>query len=362
MRESLGPPPEPSAIANGRITQLDGLRAVAVLMILVHHNLHVPLMWVGVDIFFVLSGFLITGILLARKASGTGYFSYFYRRRAFRILPPYIVTLLACGILITWHNFFPWPAFAFFGMNMNNLFWHAGDLPVPLWSLAVEEQFYLVWPIVILLISEAMLLRVAVAAVFLVPILRVLATPLFPTHYYIYYLTPFRADLLCAGAALALLWKDRTPGFELFCRRRAWIGLLIGFGGMAFVQVWHVFRLLNNTRAANGLIYSLSLVGSVSLVSWSLADRGWLTRGLNWRPLRFIGRISYTMYLVGALVEVLALRFFHSRMVVLAIDIAGTIAWATMSWYVMERPILDFASGKTKAAQVEAERYAAQAR
>jgi peptidoglycan/LPS O-acetylase OafA/YrhL len=347
MSESLGPPPERSVAVHGRIQQLDGLRAVAILAILIHHNLRVPLLWVGVDIFFVLSGFLITGILLSRKASGVGYFSYFYSRRAFRILPAYIAVIVVTGFLFSFRSFTPWPSYVFFAMNMNGLFWHSIAVPLPLWSLAVEEQFYLIWPVIILFISEKMLFRVAIGAILVTPFLRFFATPLFPTSLFIYNLTPFRADLLCAGAALAILWKDRTPRFEQLCRARAWVGFLAGFGLMALLQIWPVFRLSNNTRSANAIIYSLSLVGSLSLVTWTLADRGWLFQFLTWGPMRFIGRISYTMYLVGSMVKVLFLRHFHSPMLVMFLDISGTIVWASISWFVLERPILNFAARKT---------------
>ena len=348
MSEPLGPPPERSTVAHGRIQQLDGLRAVAILAVLIHHNLRVPLLWVGVDIFFVLSGFLITGILLARKAAGKNYFSYFYSRRAFRILPPYIAVIIACGLLFSFKAFTPWPSYVFFGLPLNWLFhWHSQPVPIPLWSLAVEEQFYFVWPIIILFLSEKWLLRVAAAMLVITPFVRVLATPFFPTHFTIYYNTPYRADLLCAGAVLALLWKDRSPQLERFCRERAWIGVLAGFGLLTLLQIWPAFRLDSNTRRANGLIYSLSVLGSLALVAWSLADRGWLYKSLTWSPMRYIGRISYTMYLVGSMVKVLLLRHFHAPVLVMVLDISLTTAWASVSWFLMERPILNFAARKT---------------
>ena len=83
-----------------RIPELDGLRAVAILAVFVHHALNVPLLWMGVDLFFVLSGFLITGILLDRKESGRSFFSYFYERRARRILVPYIVLLAGSSLFL----------------------------------------------------------------------------------------------------------------------------------------------------------------------------------------------------------------------------------------------------------------------
>jgi len=346
------PPPERSVAVHGRIPQLDGLRAVAILAVLVNHTLHIPLTWVGVDIFFVLSGFLITGILLERKIESPsigGYFRYFYARRVFRILPPYLLTLIVYGLIFTWKVFQPWPLFAFFGMNMQMFFPHPYVMvPLPLWSLAVEEQFYLVWPVVILLVSEKLLLRLAVAAVLLTPLLRVLCTPMFGSLSVIYSLTPFRADLLCAGAVLAMLWKRRTPRAEQLCRSHAWLGVLAGFGGLAFVQIWPFLRLSSNTRASNGLDYSLSVLGSFSLLVWTLASRGPLRSLLVSGPMRFLGQISYTMYLTHIIVIFLAELYISisNRFELAVVALAGTALYSWLSWVLMERPLIAFAAKK----------------
>jgi peptidoglycan/LPS O-acetylase OafA/YrhL len=351
MSLTLNPaPPERSVAVHGRIQQLDGLRAVAILGVYFNHTLHVPLTWVGVDIFFVLSGFLITGILLERKIESRtmgGYFHYFYSRRAFRILPPYVLTLFVYGLFFTWNAFHPWWLFAFFGMNMQDFFWQGFvKAPLPLWSLAVEEQFYLVWPIIILLVSEKVLFRLALAALAITPFLRVLCTPLFPSLFPIYTLTPFRADLLCAGAVLAMLWKRRTSYTEQVIRTRAWMGVVAGFGSLVFVQIWPTFRLASNTRSSNGLDYSLSVLGSFSLVAWTLADRGWLRGLLSWRPMRFIGQISYTMYLVHIIAIFVAERYVHSTLSVTVVALGATIFYSWLSWVLMERPLIGFAARK----------------
>jgi peptidoglycan/LPS O-acetylase OafA/YrhL len=350
---NLNPAPtERSAAVHGRILQLDGLRALAILAVFFNHTLHVPLTWAGVDVFFVLSGFLITGILLQRKVSGGGYFSYFYKRRAFRILPPYALTIFVYGLFFSWHNFYPWWLFAFFGMNLQRIFVATHIyFPLPLWSLAVEEQFYFVWPIVILLVSEKMLYRLAVGALLFTPLLRFFCTPLFHSEFTIYMLTPFRADLLCAGAALAILWKNRTPRFEQICRSRGWIGFLLGFGGLALSQHWAIMRLASNSRPANTFVYSLSVLGSVSLLAWTLADRGWLHRFLTLRPMRFIGQISYTMYLIHLIPIFVLERMNFSATAITLISLPLVLAYATLSWFLMEKPLIAFAA-RRKAAVV----------
>jgi peptidoglycan/LPS O-acetylase OafA/YrhL len=349
MSLNLNPAPtERSAAVQGRIPQLDGLRTVAILLVFVNHALHTPLTWVGVDIFFVLSGFLITGILMQRKAVSGGvgkYFRYFYVRRVFRILPPYYLTLLVFSIFFPWSAFHPWPMFAFFGMNLQRSFsftqtWN----PLPLWSLAVEEQFYFVWPFIILLVSEKVLFRLAIAAIVITPFLRFFCTPLFPTQLSIYMLTPFRADLLCAGALLAMLWKHRGPRLEQVCRNFAWTGCVAGFGGLVLAQLVPGLRLASNSRAGNGLDYSLSVLGSFCLLAWTLADRGWLRALLASRPMRFLGQISYTMYLIHRIPIILLEHRISSPYVVGLIALPVTIGYATLSWFLMEKPLIAFAA------------------
>jgi len=336
-------PTERTVVASGRILQLDGLRAVAIMLVLVNHTLHVPLTWGGVDLFFVLSGFLITGILLARKQAGDGYFGYFYRRRVFRILPSYFVTMLIFGLIYGWWAFHPWPVIVFFGMNLQ-LFFHTKVMPLPLWSLAVEEQFYLVWPFVILFVSERTLMRLAIAAVMVTPVLRAVCAPMFQGSLFIYMLTPFRADLLCAGAILAMLWKKRTPRFEQMCRERAWIVCTIAFVVLLLTQHWVIFRVWANTSYSNGLVYSLTLVIAVSLVAWVLADRSWLYRLLTLRAVRYVGEISYTIYLV----HIIVMFQVHSRVakpwMVFLLVTGLSIAWASVSWFLIERPLIRFAA------------------
>lgn len=335
-------PVEPSVGHRGRIEQLDGLRAIAILSVIVHHCLAIPLLWIGVDIFFVLSGFLITGILLRRKQEPSGYYSGFYFRRLFRIQPAYIVSIILYGIFFTWIFFRPWPFYAFFGMNIHPFF-YAWPIGLPVWSLAVEEQFYLLWPTVVLWLSERALLRLSIGVVLFLPVLRAFCTPLFPDSGPIYMLTPFRADLLCAGAALAILWGHRSARFEAVCRERAWLGVFLGFGGLASLYAFPIFRISSNTRWSNSVDYSLSLIGSTALLAWVLADRGYLNRLLRLKPMRYIGQISYMMYLVHQMVELICTRYMPRKYTLLP-TLVITIAFASVSWFTLERPLINFAA------------------
>jgi len=148
-----------------RIEQLDGVRTVAIAAVFIHHTLKIKLLWMGVDLFFILSGFLITGILLHNKSQKLGqYFGHFYKRRARRILPPYALLLVVTSVVFGlawirhWHYYF---------LFMNFLL--AFHIPHPqsldiLWSLAVEEQFYLFWPFAVYFLSEQAIISYLVSA------------------------------------------------------------------------------------------------------------------------------------------------------------------------------------------------------
>ena len=335
-------PVEPSVGHRGRIEQLDGIRAIAILAVIMNHCLGAPLLWVGVDVFFVLSGFLITGILLRRKQDRRrDFYSGFYFRRLFRIQPAYIVSIILYGTFFTWHYFRPWPYYAFFGMNIHPLF-HDWPLGLPVWSLAVEEQFYLLWPTVVLFTSERTLFRLSIAAIAFTPFLRFVCAHFIYTGA-IYLLTPFRADLLCAGAALAIVWEHRSARMERFCRERSWIGVVLGFGGLAGLYAFPIFRIASHSPWSAAIDYSLSLIGATALLAWALAGRGLLYRLLTLKPMRYIGQISYMMYLVHQMIELQLSRHMPRRDTLLP-TLAITIAFASVSWFVMERPLISFAA------------------
>jgi peptidoglycan/LPS O-acetylase OafA/YrhL len=332
---SLPPPPQ---IESRRIGQLDGLRAVAILSVFIQHSLNPPLFWTGVDLFFVLSGFLITGILLERKAAGKPYFGHFYERRLRRIIPPYALVLAISSLLfgIAWTRQWYW--YAFFGNNIVFAFGTVNDSLRPLWSIAVEEQFYLIWPTVVFFVSEKTLWKVAIAGIFLAPLLRGTATP-FVTSQAIYGLTPFRMDLLCSGAALAMLWR-KDPGAMKALRGGAW--LAASAAATALLGLAHQFpqfRRTGNSIVGNTFLYSLVLIIVTSIVIIALANDP-ICNILRNPVLRYIGVISYSMYLIHYTVLVLVRQRFSNEYVVFIVGLGGTVLYATITWFGFEKRLL----------------------
>jgi len=213
-----------------RLPQLDAIRGVAILLVIFHNqgtkypSLHLGTLfangWMGVDLFFVLSGFLITGILLDTKHS-ENYFKNFYVRRCLRIWPLYYSVILFMFVIVPFlrpseaqaHALFerssPWWSYLLFLQNflVSNPTGAAASLGVT-WSLAIEEQFYIVWPWVVRYCSATQLRRIAVGVMCLSPALR-LSVSVYGVD--LYSNTFCRLDGLMAGALLALL--VRSEGF-----------------------------------------------------------------------------------------------------------------------------------------------------
>jgi peptidoglycan/LPS O-acetylase OafA/YrhL len=324
----------------GRIVQFDGLRAVAILAVFLNHAFGARLLWAGVDVFFVLSGFLITSILLDRKQGRRSYFSYFYTRRAFRILPPYAVSLGVAALVYGPTFLRHWRYFAFFAMNVYSVVFPHANMPLPYWSLAVEEQFYLVWPLLILFCPERWVLRLSLLGILLTPWLRLAGVFAHLHEATIYFLTPFRADLLCAGALLACLIRSHAARTLQLGSRWAQPLCLGSFALMGVLQVFPSFRLSSNQWEGNVLLYSISLVGSFSFVLWALLRSGWLYRLLTLRAMRYLGQVSYTFYLVHlAFLDILR-RHGANTWLTAGVGLAITVGFSALSWHFMERPLI----------------------
>jgi peptidoglycan/LPS O-acetylase OafA/YrhL len=334
----------------GRLPQLDGIRGIAILLVIFHNEtsrypfLHLDRIfangWMGVDLFFVLSGLLITGILLDTKKSA-GYFRNFYARRCLRIWPLYYSSLLFMfGVIpllfpaeskTVFERSSPWWAFPLYLQNFL--------IPIPesatgllgvTWSLAIEEQFYLVWPLIVRFCSTRLLRWIAVSVICLSPVLRLFLSS---AGVDIYSNTFSRLDGLMAGALLAIVIRstDFDPSRNL---GKAWVALCIATP-LAF---------LTEAVGARRIVFSMSAAASASLVYLALySGQRWLQGALRNRFLVYTGTISYGLYLLHKIPFNLGTALHLNQYPVLAAPILLAIAYgmATLSWSLLEKPFLN---------------------
>lgn len=339
--------------------QLDGLRAVAVLAVCWHHwtprRFHAGLNWgsLGVDLFFVLSGFLITGILLAcRRLSESGRQSVgftarrFYARRFLRIFPLYYAVLIPAslalalepGILVSlWtYTFNLWGAWR--GMLSGSLVSH-------FWSLAVEEQFYLVWPWLILLAPRRALLPLVCATIAVGPLSRALLFSAGAPFDAMRMVTSSCLDLLAGGALLALLVE--RDGLERARRGPLVRGLgLVGAGLFA----WGVWIQVAGAEGASAsaldvfVVYTRWPAFAWLVLAAAHGLRGPLGRALAARPLVWVGKVSYGVYVFHAfalLLDRVGLAGFHPLLRV-PVYLAFTLLVSALSWSLFEARINAF--------------------
>jgi peptidoglycan/LPS O-acetylase OafA/YrhL len=292
-------------------------------------------MWIGVDLFFVLSGFLITGVLLDAKARSLGgFFVHFYERRARRILAPYLLMLFLTSLFVGVAWMQHWYLYILF---TNLLFPLNIPRPAafnPLWSLAVEEQFYLVWPFAVYFLNERRLRRLCIFFICLAPALRFAAH--LPNGEFIHMLTPFRMDLLAAGGLLCIEWRPRPEWIQHWGARLGAILMIVGMA--AELTLWRLgVSSGDNTRLSNTAIYEANLFLCFGFVIYALGGRN--VKWLAVRPLRYIGIISYSMYLVHMGILLMVHKRF-SRLPAAAIALVLTVAYSSLSWWLMESRLL----------------------
>jgi peptidoglycan/LPS O-acetylase OafA/YrhL len=314
-----------------RLPVLDGLRGLAILMVTVVHlasaevdpgletgtvfqRLYAALAvhgTAGVDLFFVLSGFLITRILL-RTRDRPHYLRNFYARRVLRIFPLYYLALALVFFVLIPFVLPPRPEHArlageqswlwLYASNIAQSFygvrWRAGSVNLThFWSLAVEEHFYLVWPFLVLLLRPRGLLAICVGLIFAAVVMKLAFLHAGMTHA-AYVFTGSRADALALGAALAVLARERGGLAALRpLARRLLIGSVVLMGLLAALRLrdhpWWTTALTHSIYPPMfAAILVLGLVGS---------RRGFVTRCLEGRFLGFFGRYSYGLYMWHAL-------------------------------------------------------------
>lgn len=362
-------------LPRGHVPELDGLRGIAILLVIVSHYLgdYWPVAsvgWTGVSLFFVLSGYLITGILLDAK-TGPYYFRNFYARRTLRIFPLYYLVLFLIFVVgplipsldseefrnLARHQVWLWTYTmniytAFNAVIGTNLFAGGWVEVLHFWSLCVEEQFYLVWPLIVLLTTRRQLIGVCVICVAGALTLRAY----FATEQYNpepYFFTLCRIDDLAAGAFIAAIARGRG-GLERLAACASWTAILalwvlLGVG----MEVGHFFQLDARVQTwgywAFGVLYA-------SLVVFALTTRmhgtfRWILRNT---VLRSYGQYSYAIYIFHwGLSPLLFARIapletmteqFGSQTAALAVRviIVAIVSWGIgwISWHVYEKHFL----------------------
>jgi peptidoglycan/LPS O-acetylase OafA/YrhL len=366
------------------VPALDGLRGIAILLVMFFHfawaapavgtlsKLWVfasTFGWTGVDLFFVLSGFLITGILLDSR-DGPGYFRNFYARRVLRIFPLYYGILAVTLVVLPHFVSYDAPDMRLLLQEQGWLWAYAANLSVALrhgqfiwdaswlrlavlWSLAVEEHFYLVWPLLVMLLPRRSLLRLTVAIVVLTPFARRGARLVDVPPATIYVLTVFRADALSLGALLALVVRD--PELHRKARRVApWAAIASGVAIAVPVLRRHLvdnydFGLQTFGYTAFAILYGALVLGAVSAPATS-----GLRRALSSPALTFFGKYSYGAYMLHDLLRPAYLRLFPvagiqrvlgpqvlGYLVHTALGIAITYGFAFLSFHLYEMRFLE---------------------
>jgi len=335
------------------LPQLDVLRGIAVLTVIGYHGLHlIPHLhlnlvlgtgYVGVDLFFVLSGFLITGIL-ARTKDSANYFRNFYARRALRIWPVYYVLLLFTFIVLPlihpqstasiFGKSHPWESYPFFLQNLTVNGLSFGTLTAT-WSLAIEEQFYLVWPVIIFLAPPRFLKPIAVGALFLSVATRWSVQYGLIPPIIIYTNTLTRLDGLALGALLAL-WIPEAR--KITVKLVGMIGLALTAPialalGLRNPGHWGFFTIVSACFAC--LLCTAIHFDALSQL----------------RFLRYTGKISYTLYLIHVPIFMLASkpamrRFWLFRSgssgdaILFFASVSVCYALAVLSWVFFESKFL----------------------
>jgi len=308
--------------------ELDSIRGIAIMLVLFFHGMSPPLSpelsrggkfilavsqhgSAGVNLFFVLSGFLITGILIDSR-NHAGYYRRFYIRRALRILPAFYATLL---ILLVGG----WISWRFLALSVLFL---ANTTPLlgvplqygPLWSLAVEEHFYMLWPAIVRRLSPLGLMLLLTAILAITPLLRAIGyiiTSSPPDVVSLY--TWYNLDGLALGALLAV-WL-RRPSFHRTQLSRVALPLLLA--GIAFLLL-----VLGHHLAESAFSDTACDLASAGLLSCMLLVGTNRWRALVDRPvLKFLGFISYGLYLIHVLAFRLAEKLFSRPL--LALSSAG---------------------------------------
>ncbi len=367
--------------SESRIPALDGVRGLAILLVLVWHYFVIDtrpepgtllafiksslsLTFAGVDLFFVLSGFLIGGILL-RNRTAENYFSVFYTRRFARLMPIYLIVLASYFIAAPWlragnteagkwladgtNGALPLWSYLLYLQNMSMAYANTsgGHWISVTWSLAVEEQFYLLAPLLIWLLPPRHLKPVLIALIVSALLLRVIVTIASGHGQLAYVLLPCRWDELCMGMLVAA--HVHAGGAAWFRANQDRIKRTLGIGLLALAVM--ILEGQNGPFLPK-LWIGLTIIGvvSTSILLCALYVEHPLSRAVFCNPvLAYLGRVSYGVYLLhqpvrGVIAHLLERPPFPDSWLDFGISFAAlaiTLGLAELSWRYMEKPILD---------------------
>jgi peptidoglycan/LPS O-acetylase OafA/YrhL len=354
---------------------LDGLRAMSFFGVFLWHYMGVPYGWAGVDVFFVLSGFLITGILYDTRDDAHR-IRNFYIRRTLRIFPLYYGVLLAIFLLTpllrwawTW-QWIAWPLYL--GNFLRFLYPHLNDHFVStfadahlvsrayprldlrlghFWTLCVEEQFYLLWPWIVFTVRDRRkLMAICVACIVLVPFARILAMAHMPEALVsggvVLHSTPFRFDTLLVGALIALLYRGaHRKQMQLAAQ------VILAVAMVCALSVCIYWFHFHNSRMNDAVVGHTWLFTPIALFSGALMLRTLIPgtipyRIFNVRWLRLIGTVSYGAYVFHDIPHdeydrLVGHYFHHGAYIITAVfGLVMTLALAFLSYHFFERPML----------------------
>jgi len=349
-----------------RVSELDGLRGIAILMVLCFHYTPTsgPLFffahpfqfgWAGVDLFFVLSGYLITGILID-SVGRPHYYRNFIIRRCLRIFPAYYLSLVICCIL-TYYPYPPHPGeflraggwwYVSYLGNVRVFLdsaWPGLAILTPLWSLQVEEQYYLSFPLLVWAVNRKMLAKILAVSVVGALALRIALAVAMPKNAFgAYTLMPCRMDPLAMGGLIAIAQRDRPDWLQ-----KSWIGWMTLFSAATFAAiVWYYHDSSPWPAGLRTLGYTaldLMFAGIVvMLMGWR---QPFLLKLCRLRFLRWLGTISYGLYLlhvpaelIGRRLAALVVKIPPSGSAEFFVSMAVALCLAWFSWTFFESRIL----------------------
>lgn len=347
----------------GHIAEFDGFRGIGIWFVFLAHffpdsiwgatRQYLQVAWILMDGFFVLSGFLIVGTLLDSR-DRPDFYRRFYLRRSLRIFPAYyvVIILLIAAVFASgralrfqaeWGS--PFWFLTYLGNMPSALFgvWPPVEAFTPLWSLQVEEQFYLLSPLAVRCLSLERFRRLLWALVIFSPLLRIVLYFWIPGNDHVQYtFLPCRFEGFALGALMAL--RFRTGRWDLPGRPLtvATIGLLVG---TMLVGAWAGCEWSAPFNRTLG--YLLSSIAWAFVFAWMVRNRGSKEGAfLRWSPVQYCGKVSYAIYLMHSPVSVAVSMAFKKMslqpepMVLMLTQAVFTLACVSLSWYGLEQPFL----------------------